>query len=62
VQIAAARHAIKTDCGVGVAFASKACCEILVVIGDLASMSDSNVSCEMLGILFPKEMSCRLFK
>jgi len=37
VQITAARHAIETDCGVGVAAVGNTCCDILVVVGDPAN-------------------------
>jgi len=44
VQITAARHAIKTDCGVSVADVGSTCCDILVVVGDTANKSGNAVS------------------
>ncbi len=44
VQITAARHAIKTDCGVGVTAFCNTCCDILVMVGDPACKSGSPVS------------------
>jgi hypothetical protein len=37
LQITTLHHAIKTDCGFGVAAANYSCCDILVVVGDLAN-------------------------
>ena len=34
VQVTGARHAIKTDCGVGVAAVGNTCYYILVMVGD----------------------------
>ena len=36
MQIAAALHVIKTDCGVGVAVVGNTSCDILVMVGDPA--------------------------
>ena len=44
VQITAARHAVKTDRGVGVAAAGNTGYVILVMVGDLANNSGSTVS------------------
>ena len=44
VQITAARHAIKTDCGVGVAAGGYTCCDILVIVADPAIKSSNTVS------------------
>jgi len=44
VQITAAGHAMKTDCGVGVTAGGNTCCDILVMVGDLASRSGNTVS------------------
>ena len=35
IQITAARHAIQTDCVVGVTVVGSTCCDILVMVGDL---------------------------
>jgi hypothetical protein len=51
VQITAARHAIKTDCGVGVAAASNTCCDI--VLGVLVLQATMVVLC-------PEECRCDL--
>jgi hypothetical protein len=37
LQITTLHHAIKTDCGFGVAAANYSCCDILDVVGDLAN-------------------------
>jgi hypothetical protein len=37
VQIKTRHHDIKSDCDFGVAAADYSCCDILVVVGDLAS-------------------------
>jgi len=44
VQITAARHAVKTDCGVGVAVVGDTYFRILVVAGDPTSKSGNAVS------------------
>jgi len=44
VQITAARHAIKTGCGVGVAAGGNACYDILVMADDPANKCDDTVS------------------
>jgi len=44
VQITAARHVIKTDCGVGVAAVGNSCRDVLVMVDDPASKSGITVS------------------
>jgi hypothetical protein len=44
VQITAVRHAVKTDCGFGVAAVGNSCCDILDMIDDPASKSENTVS------------------
>jgi len=44
VQITAARHVIKTYCGVGVAAGGNSCSDILVMVDDPASKSGDAVS------------------
>ena len=44
VQITAARHAVKTDCGVGVTAVGYTGCDILAIVDDPVSKSDSTVS------------------
>jgi len=44
VQITEAHHAIKIDCGVGVAAVGNTGCDILVMVGDPASKSGQTVS------------------
>ena len=44
LQITATRHAIKTDCGVGVTAVGYTCCCILVMVGDPACKSGNTVS------------------
>ena len=46
-QITAAQHAIKTDCGVGVAAVGNTCCDILVMVGDPASEIGNTLSSGM---------------
>jgi len=48
VQITAASHVIKTDCGVGVDTDGYTCCDILVVVGDPATNIGNKVKCGML--------------
>jgi hypothetical protein len=43
VQITAARHAVKIDCGVSVADVGNTCCVILVMVGDRARKSGNTV-------------------
>jgi hypothetical protein len=47
VQITASRHAIKTDCGVGVAAGGSTCYDILVMVDDPANKCDDTVSTGM---------------
>jgi hypothetical protein len=47
VQITAARHAIKTDCRVGVGAVGNTCCDFLLMVGDPASKSDNTVFSRM---------------
>jgi hypothetical protein len=47
VQVTESRHAIKTNCGVGVAAVGITFCDILVVVGDPAGKSGNTVSCGM---------------
>ena len=49
VQITAARHAIKTDCDVGVTAVGNTCSDILVMVGDPAFKSGSTMSRGMSG-------------
>ena len=44
VQITAARHAIKTDCGVGVSAGGYTYCDILVIVADPANNSNNTLS------------------
>jgi len=44
LKVTAARHAIKTNCGVGVAAVGYSCCDILVMVGDPANKIGSTVS------------------
>jgi hypothetical protein len=44
VQITAARHAIKTDCGVGVAADGNTRCDILDLVGYPANKNGINMS------------------
>jgi len=44
VQITAARHATKTDCGVGITTINISCCDILVMVGDTACKSGKTLS------------------
>jgi len=44
VQITAACHAVKTDCGVGVAVVGNTCYNILVVVDDPASKRGQTLS------------------
>ena len=44
VQITAARHDIKTDCGVGVAAVGNSCCDILDMTDVPASKSENTLS------------------
>jgi hypothetical protein len=43
-QITATRHAIKTDCGVGVAAGGNTCSDILVMVGCPVRKTVNNVS------------------
>ena len=44
VQITAARHAIKTGCGVGVAAVGYTCCDVLVMVADPAIKISNTLS------------------
>jgi hypothetical protein len=44
VQITTARHAVKMDCGIGVADADNTCYDILDMVDDPANKSGNSVS------------------
>ena len=44
MQITTARHAVKTDCGIGVADVGNTCFHILVMVGDTSSKNGNTVS------------------